>query len=240
MKPFPPAPENLVQNRIALHHLAAYVIAPARHRVSERFGLRATANGFGTPEFEGRCIRVEGGQLIDERGSEGRRAPITSLNAAAEFLGEAVDPDTAAEHDSPLPGDLDEDLRIDATTSLWLGDWFNAAFDALHVVRADAESVDASEAQLWPGHFDPAIEAGDEDHRASYGASPGDDGSIEPYLYLSVWWPDRLSLDTEDPAWNATTFTGTVLRVSEFPDGEDPVEVAARFWRGARDRLAKG
>ena len=240
MNSFAPTPNNLVENRLALHRLAAYVIAPARYRVTERFGLRATDNGFGTPMFDDRRIRVEGGEIIDEVGGEERRAPITSLNAASEFLGEAVDPDTTAEHDSPAAGDLDADLSIDADASLWLGAWFGAAFEALNVVRADAASVDASEPQLWPGHFDPAIEEGDENHRASLGASPGDDAIAEPYLYLSSWWPDRLDLDFEDPAWNAPSFKGAVLRVSEFPTDKDPVAVATEFWLGARDRLAKG
>ena len=111
------------------------------------------------------------------------------------------------------------------------------AFDALAQVRGDDASVDGSEPQLWPGHFDPAIEVGDEDHRGSYGASPGDDGIDEPYLYLSIWWPDRIGIDTDDAAWNAPSFVGSVLRVSDFPAGEDPVAVAADFWRASRDRL---
>lgn len=66
MTALPQTPDNLAANRIALHRLAAYVIAPARYRVTERFGLRATDAGFGTPDFEGRRIRVEGGELIDQ------------------------------------------------------------------------------------------------------------------------------------------------------------------------------
>ena len=240
MQPFSPVPETLIDTRLALHRLATYVIAPARYRVTERFGLRSTDSGFGTPVFEGRRIRVEGGEIIDENGDDVRRSPITTLNAAAEFLNAPVDPETAAEHDSPVAGDLDEELAVDAAASLWLGDWFAAAFAALDMVRNDAESVDASEPQLWPGHFDPAIEAGDENHRASYGASPGDDGISEPYLYLAMWWPDRLDLDLEDPAWNAPSFKGSVLRVTDFPAGEDPVAVATTFWRDARDRLERG
>ncbi len=229
---------HLAATRINLHRLAAYVIAPARYRLTERFGLRATEGGFGTPPFgEQRRIRVAGLDLIDELAGEQRIAPITTLNAAAEFLGEPVDTETAAEHDSPAAGDLDEDLGIDLESSNYLGRWFNMAFDALNAVREDDASVDASEAQLWPGHFDPAIEMGDENHRGSYGASPGDDAIAEPYLYLSIWWPDRLSLDTDDPFWNATAFTGAVLKVSDFPADADPVEVAAKFWRDARDML---
>lgn len=240
MSAFAPTPKTLTETRVALHRLATYVIAPARYRQTERFGLRATEDGFGTPPFGERRIRVVGAELIDEVGGEVRRTPITSLNAAAQFLGEPIDPETAAEHDSPPVGDVDADLNIDAAASLWLGGWFNAAFDALNAVREDPGSVDASQAQLWPGHFDPAIETGDENHRASYGASPGDHGIAEPYLYLSVWWPDRLELNREDPFWNAEAFVGTVLKVSDFPTDTDPVEVATNFWLTGRDRLAQG
>ena len=239
MEAFAPVPSALVDTRLALHRLATYVIAPARYRQTERFGLRATDNGFGTPSFGGRRIRVEGTELIDEVGGEVRRTPVTSLIAAAEFLNEPVDPETAAEHDSPAVGDVDADLGIDGEASLWLGRWFNVAFDALNAVRADEASVNASEAQLWPGHFDPAIEVGDEDHRASFGASPGDHSIAEPYLYMSAWWPDRLDLDQNDPFWNAEAFVGTVLKVSDFPANADPVDVAVTFWRTGRDRLAE-
>lgn len=239
MNPLPPLPQDLIETRLALHRLAAYVIAPARHRQTERFGLRATTGGFGTPLFGDRRIRVEGLNLIDEVGSDLRTAQITTLDAAAEFLGEAVDPKTAAEHDSPALGSVDENLAVDEESSNWLGGWFNMAFDALNAVREDAVSVDPSEAQLWPGHFDPAIEMGDENHRGSYGASPGDAGIAEPYLYLSIWWPDRLTIDTENEFWNAPSFMGAVLRSSDFPTNINPTEVAADFWRSARDLLAE-
>lgn len=240
MEPFAPVPETLIDTRLALHRLASYVIAPARYRQTERFGLRATEDGFGTPQFGDRRIRVMGAELIDEKGDEVRKVPVTSLSAAAEFLDEGIDPETAAEHDSPAVGDADADLGIDAAASLWLGQWFNAAFDALNTVRGDDASVDASEPQLWPGHFDPAIEIGDEDHRGSYGASPGDHVITEPYLYASAWWPDRLNIDREDAFWNADAFVGTILKVSDFPADADPVEVAANFWRSSRDRIAEG
>ncbi len=238
MNPLQPVPSTLVDTRLALHRLSAYVIAPVRHQATGRFGLRATPNGFGTPEFDGRRIRVEATTLIDERPDGERTAEITSLTDAAVFLDTTIDTDTAAEHDTPGAGDVDAALDVDPASSLWLGSWFAMAFDALGQVRGDDASVDASEPQLWPGHFDPAIEIGDDNHRGSYGASPGDDGIDEPYLYLSIWWPDRIAVDATDPAWNATAFTGAVLPVSAFPATEDPVEVAARFWRDARDRLA--
>lgn len=232
-------PENLVSTRLALHRLAAYVIAPSRHVHTGRFGLRAAHRGFGTPVFHypDRQIRIHGNNLVERVGEKERQVPITSLSDAAEWLGCNVDPETAAEHDSPPVGDLQETLIVDEEASLFLGDWFEMAFHALHDVRADEASVDASEPQLWPGHFDPAIEIGDAEHRASYGASPGDDSSDEPYLYTSVWSPDLAGVDPDDPLWNATAFTGAILPWSAFPEGEEPVEVAKRFWRTTRDAL---
>ena len=237
MDPFGPQPEKLGATRHALHRLATYVIAPVRHAATGRFGLHSTPGGHGTPEFDGRHVRVEGSELIHDVGGAERRHEISTLAAAAKFLESSVDPDTAAEHDSPEVGNVDEPLGIDAASSQYLGAWFEMAFAALRVVAADSESVDASEPQLWPGHFDAAIEVGDEDHRASYGASPGDHNIDEPYLYVSAWWPDKIGLDKADPFWNAPKFVGSMLKLSDFPADADPIDVAANFWRESRDKL---
>jgi hypothetical protein len=242
----PSLPDGLAATRTDLHRLAVHVIAPVRHRANGKFGLRWTRGGFGTPFFPGpegqdRQIRVEGTTLVDQRGDVVRTAPIGSLAAAARFLETEIDTESAAEHDSPPVGDADAPLTVDEAASRFLGDWYGMAFAALETLRADPASLDPSRPQLWPGHFDPAIEVGDEDHRASYGASPGDGGIAEPYLYVSIWWPDRIGVDGDAPVWNAPSFTGAVLRLSGFAEfggpSTDPVETAARFWREARDRL---
>ncbi len=238
----PTPPAGLTESRLALHRLGVYVIAPVRHAANGKFGLRWTAGGFGTPFFgdetaANRQIRVEGTDLIDQRDGEVRVAPITTLQAAADFLGTSIDDATAAEHDSPAVGDVNAPLNVDPAATAFLGHWYGMAFAALESVRADAASVDPSRPQLWPGHFDPAIEIGDEDHRGSYGASPGDDGVDEPYLYLSIWYPDKIGVDPSDPMWNAPSFTGAILKLSDFPVGEDPVTVAAVFWMSRRNKL---
>jgi hypothetical protein len=237
----PAVPADLSTTRVDLHRLAAYVIAPTRHTANSKFGLRWTLGGFGTPFFRSergdRQIRVEGTTLVDQRGDTVVTQPITTLNAAAQFLGSTIRDDAGAEHDSPEVGDADAPLTVDPGGAEFLGQWFGMAFAALESVRADPASVDPSRPQLWPGHFDPAIEVGDENHRASYGASPGDPAIDEPYLYVSIWWPDRIGVDADDPAWNSPSFTGAVLRVSDFPTGVDPVTVAADFWTTTRDRL---
>jgi len=236
-----PAAETLIPTRRALHRLATYVIAPVRHAANGKFGMRWTLGGFGTPFFgDNRQVRVVGDLLVDQHGDAVRSTPITTLAAAAEFLATEIDPATAAEHDSPPVGDPDGALAIDATSADFLGAWFGMGFAALEALRADAASVDPSRPQLWPGHFDPAIEEGDEDHRASYGASPGDDGIAEPYLYAGVWWADRLGLDDDrNPVeWNAPTFVGRILKLADFPDGVDPVDTALDFFTSARNAIA--
>lgn len=230
-------PAGLIDTRLALHRLAAYVIGPTRYAKTGRFGLRATPGGFGTPEFEGRRVRVEGLTLVDEREGEVRSTDITTLAAAAEFLGSQVDPETAAEHDTPAAGDVDEPLAVDVESSEYLAAWYSMAFAALGALRSDTSSVDPSEPQLWPGHFDPAIEEGDEARRGSYGASPGDDAIPEPYLYVSAWWPDRLDIDFSESIWNAPGFSGRVLKATDLGDG-DPAQTALAFWTETRDLLA--
>lgn len=231
-------PDGFVTGRTGLHRLAIYVIAPARHRVTGKFGLRWTLGGFGTPFFgSDRQIRVEGDRLVVQEDREANATSITSLSAAARFLDEEIDGETAAEHDSPPVGDIEADLGVRREVVEFLDAWWGMGTAALERLRADEVSVDPSRVQMWPGHFDPAIEVGDEDRRASYGASPGDATSDEPYLYVSVWWPDRLRLDADDTFWNADGYVGARLGYHELTAAEDPVSVAAEFWRAGRDRL---
>ena len=144
MLPFKAMPESLVATRTALHRLAAYVIAPVRYKATERFGLHATPGGFGTPRFNDREIRVEGTELIDDQAGDERRTQITSLAAAAEFLGSSVDTESAAEGDTTPVGDVDADLDVDQAASEWLGHWFGVTFAALEVLRTDDGAVDLS------------------------------------------------------------------------------------------------
>lgn len=235
----PAAPSSLTTTRESLHRLAAYVIGPARHFSNGKFGLRWTLGGFGTPFFgEGRQIRVRGSDLVDQSGDVARSRPITTLQEAADFLNSPIDSEAAAEGDSTPLGDVNQSLEIDAVAATFLGDWFGMSFAALELLRSDPESVKPSRPQLWPGHFDAAIEVGDEDHRGSYGASPGDAAINEPYLYMSIWWPDRLGVSSEDPFWNAPSFVGRILKLSDFAPDTDPAVEAATFWRESRDRIS--
>lgn len=236
----PEIPKDYVDQRTRLHRLATYAIAPARHQTNGKFGLRWTKGGFGTPFFgNDRQVRIEGNLLVVQEATYVKSTPISSIAAAAEFIGSKLDDKIAAEHDSPALGDINTDLEINSETVDFLDAWWGMATAALEQVRADAESTDPSRVQLWPGHFDPAVEIGDVDRRSSYGASPGDQTSDEPYLYLSIWWPERLDLTASNDFWNADGFVGARMPYSFIKSQADPMSTAVDFFRGGRDRLAQ-
>ena len=235
----PPIPERLVEVRVDLHRLASYVVAPARHQANGKFGLRWTLGGFGTPFFgDDVQVRVEGDRLVVQRDGRAVAAPITTLEAAAQLIGSSIDPEVAAEHDSPPIGDTSAPLAVAAEVVSFLDAWWGVGTAALEQVRADEASIEPSRVQLWPGHFDPAIEIGDEDRRASYGASPGDGSSEEPYLYAAMWWPDRLAIPNDHELRNAAGFTGARLPYRELAAADDPRAAATEFFRRARDQIA--
>jgi hypothetical protein len=217
-----PPPSRLVQTRLALHRLAERVIMPSRRQANGKIGLRYTRGGFGTPFFgQDTQIRVEGRALIvDEQGSE-RRAPVTTLAAAADHIGRHLLPAELALDDAVL--DVEEDAAA------FLGDWFGFAASVLEELRAEAPSVvDPSRVQLWPEHFDLAVELGSqaESRRAAYGLSPGDDLHPEPYAYVAPW-----EAPPEGELWQATAFTGAELSYSELLAAEDQRDAALRFFR---------
>ena len=117
----------------------------------------------------------------------------------------------------------DGPLNVDGRAAAALGDWFGFGSFALETLRAGAE--DPSRVQLWPEHFDIAVELGAADHRATYGCSPGDEHHPEPYLYVAPWTapePGRL--------WQATGFAGAELQYSELVEAEDQRAVALEFF----------
>jgi hypothetical protein len=175
---------DLVTTRLALHALAEQVISPLRVQATRNeIALEPRPGGFGTPELPGGgWVGVSATDVVR---ADGQRAPITSLRAAAEFVG--------------LDGARqlsDEPLSVDPQAAALLAQLFADAWAALEALRADH---DASEVHLWPEHFDVAIEFGD----ATFGISPGDEEHREPYAYVAPW-----SAPAPGDFWNATGFTG--------------------------------
>lgn len=184
-------PATLAETRDAWHRLAEHVLSPARHAVTGRIGLRPSAGGFGTPPFgdAATIVAVDRSDIVVVTdGAPTRRIPITTIRAAADFVGirpgapgDLYPPATPLEPDAPLHVDL-EAARV-------LADWFALGAEALHRFADElARHSDAasgtdempSEAQLWPEHFDLAITAG----TVNYGFSPGDEHIRVPYAYV--------------------------------------------------------
>lgn len=223
-------PEHLVRTREALHKVAEHVISPTRKRANGKIALRNTWGGFGTPFFgKDVQIRVVGDALIVQMGGRVQHGRLTTLEDAAEFIGFDL-----TRYD--LAG-ADEPLDVDTQASVWLGEWFGFAASVLAQLRAESpEELDVSRVQLWPEHFDLAVELGSEQEgrRATYGLSPGDEQHEEPYVYVSPWEgvPDDAQL------WNARGFRGAQLSCGELLQAEDQRESALAFLRERRDALA--
>jgi hypothetical protein len=227
--PLRAVPAGLVTTRTGLHRLAESVLAPARQQVNGKLGLRWTRGGFGTPFFgPDRQVRVDGLELVAVDAQDERRAPITTLAAAARHLG----PDW-------LPGDPDlddEPLALDGAAASFIGEFFGLATRVLETLRASATAEQApSRVQLWPEHFDIALElgAGSAGARAAYGLSPGDESHAEPYLYVAPW-----QAPAPGDLWQAEGFSGAELAYATLAAADDAVSAALAFFAPRRDALA--
>lgn len=214
---------RIVSTRLALHALAEHVLAAALHQATGRIGLRPAPGGFTTPPFPSehgeRTVAVDGLEIgvTDDRGTQ--REPITTVAAAAALAG--IEPGGPADvYELVTPFEPDAPLVLDAAAADLIASWFAAGHAALTGLRAELAGHDPTEIQLWPEHFDLAFSAGD----ANWGASPGDDTSDLPYLYVGPWarpLPD-------DAFWNASF--GAQRTAAEMGD-DDPV---AFFEEGRR------
>ncbi len=188
-----PLPASFASTRDAMHALAEHVVAPARYRVERHIGLIPTPGGFGTPVFgDGERVRVDGVELVHERPGTSTRVAITTLDAAARFVGiplgalrEVYTPATECSADAPLA------VRADGARAL--AAWYAFAGAVLDELRATYAAYEPSGTTIWPEHFDLACELGSADAgtRANYGASPGDKAIDQPYLSVGPWDADR-------------------------------------------------
>jgi hypothetical protein len=200
-----PLPDSFARTRVALHKVAEAVVAPARLPLNE-IALRYTRGGFGTPFFE----------------QDGADCQVRVEH------GELVRQRASEETREPLPG-------VDIASATALGDFYGLGCSVLEQLRADEPEGDPSLVQLWPEHFDIAIELGSEaaGQRANFGASPGDDDHDEPYLYVSPW-----TAEVSGELWNASSFRGAELTYSELIAADDHRRFALDFMRERYRALA--
>jgi hypothetical protein len=193
-----PLPARFADTRVALHTIAEGVVAPARQPPNE-IALRYTHGGFGTPFFE------QDGADCQVRVEHGELVRQTGMTETRESL----------------PG-------VDIAAASALGDFYGLACSVLEQLRADEGDGDPSIVQLWPEHFDLAIELGSESagHRANFGALPGDDDHPEPYFYVGPW-----TAKVSGELWNAAAFNGAELTYSELIAADDHRRAALDFMR---------
>lgn len=182
-----PLSEGFVAARDGMHALAEHVLAPFRHRADGHIGLLVTPGGFGTPtSAEGERVRVDGVELVHERPGTSTRVRITTLGAAAQFVGvplgaptEVFTPTTPCTPDAPI--------ALDVESTLALAAWIALGESVLCELREAYAAHEPTSPILWPEHFDLALELGHADAgtRATYGASPGDATIPRPYLYVA-------------------------------------------------------
>jgi hypothetical protein len=239
-RPLPPLParDAFAPTRTAWHAVAEHVLTRARYDANGKIGLRYTRRGVGTPWFRHRDadaqVRIEGSSVVVHRNGDTRSIPMTTMAAAAELAGveprapeEVYKPATALAPDAPLV--------LDDRSVEFLGAWFGFAASALEQVRAEADSLDQpSRVQLWPEHFDLSVDLGDEQagRRGTFGASPGDDVDLDPYLYVTHW-----SDVAEDEYWNEEHFPGASLTFATLAAAPDQRASALTFLRRGRELL---
>ncbi len=235
MTALPTLESTYVDTRNALHRIAVYVMWSARFPVDGRFRLTPTPGGFGFQNVgaDGLGVRVDGTELIVERSGAVSRTPLTTLVAALAAAAVELDAERSTESDVPPAGDAGAPLAIDPVAARALANWFEFSKDVLGVLISDSPDS-ASEMILWPEHFDCAFDHGSEvdGSRGTYGASPGDANTPEPYLYVLPW---RGTLGAG--FWNAEGFDGAWLHYRDL--GDQPHERAIAFFRDARHHLTE-
>ncbi len=226
---------TFVSTRDALHRVAEHVLAKARFVDDREIRLTAFAGGFATPILDGDTrVRVDADDLVIDDSTGSRRIGLTTIGDAAAFVG--VEPGFPNELYEPATSfDPDEPLHLDRRAAETLAAWYACTAEVLDLFSTEIPDANPSPLILWPEHFDQAFFTEDSDaaRRANYGASPGDEGHPEPYLYVGPWGPTA-----DNTFWNAATFSGAVLPLSQLLEAADPNQVALRFLRAGRAILA--
>lgn len=226
-----PLPPAFATTRAAMHQLAFFALSPARYSATGRMGLRPLPGGFGTPPWdtpEGpRRARMDRDQLVLEVGDNVQSIVPATLADAIELLGIEYVERWFNFGDQLAPIGLAASLAMDGEAAESLGHWFAFTNTVLGELSPASGAVDVSEVQLWPEHFDVALEMGSDaaGQRASYGGSPGDHAHPEPYLYVAAWG----EIDRAEPYWNDTAFNGASLSHAELLMADDPVALAVEF-----------
>jgi hypothetical protein len=241
-----PLPHGFVTTRDALHRVATHVLARRRHAATGRGGLVSMPGGFGTPAFgvpgDETVLRITGDVLVLETRtaqhmrSAVRRLDGASLSSLAAFVGTSLDTAFSAGPTMPPLGDPDAALAVDTDATNVAAGWFHAAARALDsIVVGSGHEGDPSVVQLWPEHFDLAIDVGIGPTRVNLGASLGDSFHDAPYAYVGPW--DALRPGDPD-FWNAPF--GALVGYEIIAAAPSPVAAMTGFFRRGLGLLSGG
>ena len=227
--------DTFVSTRASLHRVAEHVVAKARFVHDREIRLTAYPGGFATPMLAGeRRVHIDGDEIVVDEHGASRRAGLTTIAAAAVFV--RIEPGFPHELYEPATTfDPEKPLDLDRGAAEALAAWYGFTAEVLDQFAGEIPLANPSTRILWPEHFDQAFytEDVDEGRRANYGASPGDEGHPEPYLYIGPW-----GSTPTNAFWNAEHFNGAVLSLSELVDVADPASAALQFLRAGRALLA--
>lgn len=190
------APDILLATRLSLHRVAEHLLAATRKRATGQITLLPGPGGFRTPTLpDGTALAVDGTDLVVTDRSGERRAPLTTIAAAAAFAGvPAGFPWTKQPPATEMRPD--EELAIDAGAARSLAGWFQLGQEALATLAVELAAEHATEPEIFPEHFDLGVTAG----TVNYGFSPGDAAIPQPYLYVG---PHQVPPPDGD-YWNAS------------------------------------
>jgi len=223
-----------VTTRDALHRVAEHVVAKARFVHDREIRLMTTEGGFGTPLLpDNTRVRVDGSDLVVDTAGRSARIGLTTIADAAAFVG--IIPGFPVElYPAATPFEPDQPLAVDGDAARSLAAWYGFTAEVLGQFATELADASPSPLILWPEHFDQAFSTEDavESRRANYGASPGDDGHADPYLYVGPWG----ATDGSD-FWNAASFNGAVLALQDIVSEDDPTDAALMFLRSGRAHL---
>ena len=172
-------------------------------------------------------VRVDGTDLVVDDAAGERRVPLTTLRAAGELVG--VTPGMPTDVYRPVtPVTLDAPLEVDADAAAILAGWLALGDQALDRLAGELRrdhGEEASDATLWPEHFDLAISSSE----VNFGVSPGDEAITEPYAYVGPW---ARPLPGDAGFWNESF--GAAVRRRDIGSVDDLVGFFRAGWVASR------
>ena len=211
--------------RASWHALAEHVLARARWEATGHIGLRADPEGVATPFYDDeRRALVTAAGIEREQYGERAVAPVTTSAAAAAWID--VAPGAPRDVYTPTtPFEPDAPLSVDAGAARVLAEWYVLAHGVLNRWRAEHRSDEPSLVQLWPEHFDVAVELGNPDAgtRRTTARRPATPRSPSR---TSTWGRGRWTAATTRSGTSPLAPRSPTARLCAAPD---PTVVAASF-----------